>query len=92
MFIIWELVVLTRFPAKTEIRDEWVQIVRDGGRPNDWTPSNNTKICSLHFNLEDLKPNVKGTQIVRGANPKIPKTDMKKVISSANYLSSCCST
>jgi THAP domain len=84
--------VFTRFPANADIRAEWVRILHEGGRPDEWEPSNNTKICSLHFDLEQLKFNDKGTQIVKGANPNIPKTDVKKVILCEIFIEMLCGT
>jgi len=68
-----------RFPSNETSKWLWVKVLRDGGRCDDWEPTNNTKICSLHFNVDDIKIGEKGTQIERGAMPAIPKTDMKKV-------------
>ncbi|XP_059477684.1 uncharacterized protein LOC132198027 [Neocloeon triangulifer] len=67
-----------QFPADLGTRKKWIKAVCDGGRVDDWTPGGNTKICSVHFDLKDIRYNDKGTQIIKGAIPNIPRSDKKK--------------
>ncbi|CAB3366875.1 Hypothetical predicted protein [Cloeon dipterum] len=71
-------VTFHQFPADTQIRNKWIAAVIIGGRVEEWQPGTNTKICSLHFNLKDIKFNERGTQILKGAIPDIPLATKKK--------------
>ncbi|XP_065338495.1 uncharacterized protein LOC135938634 [Cloeon dipterum] len=71
-------VTFHQFPADTQIRNKWISAVIIGGRVEEWQPGTNTKICSLHFNLKDIKFNERGTQILKGAVPDIPLATKKK--------------
>ncbi|XP_065342690.1 uncharacterized protein LOC135941262 isoform X2 [Cloeon dipterum] len=65
-------------PSEPEIRERWVEAIRQGGRPDSWEPTPNAKICCLHFAIEDLVYNGTMTKIRRTAVPRIPYSPQKK--------------
>jgi hypothetical protein len=38
-----------RFPADPTRKAVWIQRVQIAGKGNQWRPSHNAKLCSLHF-------------------------------------------
>ncbi|CAB3366870.1 Hypothetical predicted protein [Cloeon dipterum] len=65
-------------PSEPEIRERWVEAIRQGGRPDSWEPTPNAKICCLHFAVDDLVFNGNMTKIRRTAVPIIPYSPQKK--------------
>ncbi|CAG4941023.1 unnamed protein product [Colias eurytheme] len=60
------------FPLNVLKRDEWVKIVRQQRREDDWMPTKYSKICSNHFKYDDKDKSKKGyTVLKKGAVPII---------------------
>ncbi|CAH0731426.1 unnamed protein product, partial [Brenthis ino] len=58
------------FPSDVILRNQWVHSINREG----WTPSKYSKICSLHFDKEDIIKTNKGYKKIReGAYPKVPE-------------------
>ncbi|KAI5630986.1 THAP domain-containing protein [Phthorimaea operculella] len=43
-----------RFPTNQLVKSKWIAAVRLERQENDWMPSKYSKICSIHFNDEDI--------------------------------------
>ncbi|XP_059477685.1 uncharacterized protein LOC132198028 [Neocloeon triangulifer] len=71
-------VTFHNLPSDSAMKKLWVQALRHGGRADNWEPSPNAKICSLHFDPQELQYNGRLTNIKRGAVPKIAYSAIKK--------------
>ena len=63
------------FPKNPEIGPKWLENVRQSGRPDDWIPSRNARVCSRHFLDQCFKPiSNKGRRRLKST--AIPTKDM----------------
>ncbi|VVC95297.1 unnamed protein product, partial [Leptidea sinapis] len=62
-----------RFPVGNEPwKNDWVQIIRDCRREEDWIPSKSSVVCSVHFDENDLYTTGKGRRrLVTYSVPKL---------------------
>jgi hypothetical protein len=48
-----------KFPTRPHLREQWCNIIMRAGKtttlPGPWGPSKNTRVCSLHFDLDDIQ-------------------------------------
>ncbi|XP_048486906.1 uncharacterized protein LOC105381158 isoform X7 [Plutella xylostella] len=60
------------FPNDTGLKQQWIQLINKAG----WSPTKYSKVCSLHFNAEDILNTKKGLKKIKeGACPNIPSQE-----------------
>lgn len=50
------IIVVLYFPKNELRRIEWIKAVRLERRQEDWLPNRSSKVCSIHFDTEDMYP------------------------------------
>ena len=68
-----------RFPLDPEIRDRW----KHGINRPDWEPSQNSRVCSLHFKESDYQVYSKDSQIRRKRSRPSEELQRKYLLPSA---------
>jgi hypothetical protein len=69
-----------RFPSDPETCEKWVQILREGGKADNWVPNENSKVCALHFPNEVMRDVKQGQSLPLGTLPMVPPQPRKEVI------------
>ncbi|XP_026315182.1 THAP domain-containing protein 2-like [Hyposmocoma kahamanoa] len=54
-----------RLPIDHALRNEWVSIIRQSRRDNDWLPSQFCVVCSLHFKEDDVYFSENGRRLIK---------------------------
>ncbi|RVE51327.1 hypothetical protein evm_004007 [Chilo suppressalis] len=75
------------FPKNAIRRAQWITAVRLERREEDWSPSNASRVCSIHFGEEDMYLSPTGNQMLK--KTAVPICTMVRYPKTSYYIQTC---